>query len=34
MGMGGQDDFIPGGNNIVTYRIKELAELLSIPTVA
>jgi len=34
MGRGGQDDFIPGGNNIVTYRIKELAELLSIPTVA
>jgi hypothetical protein len=34
LGMGGQDDFIPGGNNIVTYRIKELAELLSIPTVA
>lgn len=30
----GQDDFIPGGNNIVTYRIKELAELLTVPTVA
>lgn len=34
MGMGGGDDFIPGGNNIITYRIKELAELLTIPTVA
>lgn len=34
MAMGGQDDFIPGGNNIVTYRIKELAELLTVPTVA
>jgi len=35
MAMGGNaDDFIPGGNNIVTYRIKELAELLTTPTVA
>lgn len=34
MPMGGGDDFIPGGNNIVTYRIKELAELLTVPTVA
>jgi hypothetical protein len=34
MNMGNGDDFIPGGNNIVTYRIKELAELISIPTVA
>lgn len=34
MAMGGADDFIPGGNNIVTYRIAELAGLLTTPTVA
>lgn len=34
MPMGGGDDFIPGASNIVTYRIKELAELLTVPTVA
>jgi hypothetical protein len=31
MGMGGQDDFVPGGNNIITYRIQELADLINIP---
>jgi hypothetical protein len=34
MGMAGNDDFIPGGNNVLTYRVKELAELLTTPTVA
>lgn len=33
MGMSG-DEGIPGGNNIVTWRVRELAELLTIPTVA
>lgn len=31
MAMGGQDDFIPGGNNIITYRVKELADMLRVP---
>jgi len=34
MGMGGQDDFIPGGNNIVTYRVKELADMIAMPGIA
>lgn len=34
MGMSGSDDYIPGSNNVLTYRVKELAELLTTPTVA
>lgn len=34
MAMGGQDDFIPGGNNIITYRVKELSDLLRVPGIA
>ena len=31
MAMGGDDNYIPGGNNIVTYRIQELADLINVP---
>ena len=34
MSMGNGDDFIPGSNNIVTYRVRELAELLSVAGIA
>lgn len=34
MAMGGDEQYLPGQANIVTYRMKELAELLTIPTVA
>jgi len=31
---GGNDDYVPGSSNIMTYRIQELAGLLTTPTVA
>lgn len=34
MAMGGSDEFVPGSSNIMTYRVQELAGLLTTPTVA
>ncbi len=31
MGMGGQEEFIPGGNNAITFRMQELADLINVP---
>ena len=31
MTMGNGDEFIPGGNNVITYRMQELADLINVP---
>ena len=31
MAMGNGDEFIPGGNNVITFRMQELADLINIP---
>jgi hypothetical protein len=31
MGMGGQEEFVAGANNAITYRMQELADLINVP---